>query len=283
MDDEEQRRRQTGRANYRQAFREQTQTGGSVTTGAGDLRGRPSTNTVNRIRQTQSIQNAASPPNVEGYGYATAQQYPPQQAQGQHFAYQAAFSQNPQRGQHYPQYQQQMIYAMPQHAQVQSQPPTALGDTPPYQQRQSTAVEVLSTQFGGQQYYNTGESQAPAAANLYSGTSFQQSMQYPPSAELGQPPLVPDYTSTDSTFLNPTSDFPQRQQQESAQDPLIALGHLLRQTNSLTTQGRLLEARQPLLTMSQRLVDNVESLGMFQTKSFRFVPTNESKVSIETL
>ena len=264
MDDEEQRRRQ-----YRQAFHEPTRTGGSVTSGAGDLRGRPSTNSANRARHAQPIPNTTSLPNVEGYGYATAQQYQSQQAQGQAFAYQTPFPQNPQRSQQYPQYPQQMFYAMPQHAHGQNQHPTALGDPLPYQQRQSTAVEVLSTHFGGQNYYNTNESQAPATANLYPGASFQQSVQYQPSTELSQPPLISDFTPTDSNLVSPASDFPQRQQSQSTPDTLAALGQLLRQANSLTTQGRLLEARQPLLTMSQRLVDNVESLGKFRAKSFR--------------
>ena len=266
MDDDEQRRRQAEQTSYRQSFHENTPYGGTVTPGVGNSRGRPSTRPTDGTRHPHSISSPGSVPNITGYGYAAEQQYPPQQPQGQPFAYQSEYSANPQRVQPYSQYPQQMIYNVPQHGQVHDQSPLAFSNAPPYLQRQSTAVEVLATHFGGQSYYNPGETQVSAAPSSYPAPSFQHSMQYPSQTDFSQAPLIPNYPLNPHLAIS-ESEPAQRQQQQAIQDPFTAHRQLLRRTNSLTIQGRLREARNPLLAMSQRLLDQIEILGMRPPRS----------------
>ena len=278
MDGDEQRRRQAEQLNYRQSLHESTQFGGTGTPGVSGSRGRASTRPAG-TRHGHSIPSSANVPNVAGYGYA--QQYSPQQAQAHSFAYQPEYSANPQRVQQYSQYPQQIVYNAPQHAQAHDQSPLTFSDAPPYQQRQSAAVEVLSTHFGGQNYYNTGESQLSTAPSSYPAASFQHPMQYSAQTELGQTPLIPNYSSVNPNFPTSDSEPAQRQQQQAAQDHFIAHRQLLRRTNSLIVQGRLLDARLPLLTMSQRLLDQIETLGMCHRR-FHIYRTNPYKASIKT-
>ena len=145
-----------------------------------------------------------------------------QQAKEVSFTYQSEHLASPQKAQ---QYHQQISWNKPQHAHVQDQSVRAFNNIPPYQRR-STAVE------------------AP--------------IQRPLQANFGQ---ILDRSSTDPNLTTPGSEVTQYSQQQAIQNLFTAHRKLLKSTNSLTMNGQLHEAKELLIIMSQRLVDQIQVLG----------------------
>lgn len=129
---------------------------------------------------------------------------------------------------------------------------------PVYQQRQTTAVEVLSNQFGSQQYDVSSVSQPSTIPSSYQSASVHHQGAYGPSADLGQTALTPGYSSSDLAISQGSAAG--LAQPQAPQDPFAPYHHLRRQVNTLIVQGRIAEARPSLLAMSNILVDGVERL-----------------------
>ncbi|KAF1811453.1 hypothetical protein P152DRAFT_399204 [Eremomyces bilateralis CBS 781.70] len=144
------------------------------------------------------------------------------------------------------------------------------GETSGFGQPRNAAIEVLSNQFGGMQnYYDTGSASAQGGAaagatgantafpNLYGagqGHSRQDSMSYPaeqagfPAAGAG----AVGYTGAQSSQgIGPDLDNAYGQYQAE-----------LRRTFECVRDGRLVEAGQSLVQISDWLLGNAESLGL---------------------
>ncbi|MCJ1256621.1 hypothetical protein MMC24_004445 [Lignoscripta atroalba] len=233
-----------------------------------------------RYRQTQlsSTQSPASvvsagvgiqSQGIGGYGYVQGQQYAPQ-LQSSTLQYQPDYSHEPQRQQQqqqqFPSYSSNLLYNMPQQAQQQS----SYDPVQPYQPRQSAAIEVLSTQFGVPQYYSSGEpTSAPGPAGLghqYASAQFQQPMSYQQPASIGR-------AAPSSSYPTGMAEYPETgahdviEQQEVAQDSgydeaYNQYQNALRQTFENTRSGRLIEAGQSLLEISEWLLGHAAELGL---------------------
>ncbi|KAL9124554.1 MAG: hypothetical protein Q9217_006125 [Psora testacea] len=283
MEGDDQQRRQAEQSHYPQSYAEHAQILGSTASSIRNVRGLPAGTPADRVSHAQylpghpsttapSVPSSAITQDIGGYGYPHGQQFQPQQTPGGAFSYQAGYQQHPQRAQQNPQYPHQAMYALPQQPQLQHQSP--FNTLPPYQQRQTTAVEVLSTQFGGQQYYNNGEVPTASASISYQTPAFQQTAHYSLPEDLGRSTLTSGYPVVDPHFSQASASEPtgqqqqqrqqrqQRQQGQSITTADAAYQQLLRQTNTLITQSRLIEARQSLLQLSAWLLNNIEPLGL---------------------
>ena len=108
----------------------------------------------------------------------------------------------------------------------------------------------------------------PSASTPYPTPTFQQTALYGRAEDLGRSTLASGYPLVGSNFGQASTAEPTVQQQDQQQGQSIdaadaAYQQLLRQTNTLVTQSRLVEARQSLLEMSIWLLSNIESLGKF--------------------
>ncbi|MCJ1481842.1 hypothetical protein MMC06_002001 [Schaereria dolodes] len=210
---------------------------------------------------------------VGGYGYAQGQQYAPQ-LQSNPLPYQSEYpqesprqQQQQQQQQQFPSYSSNLLYNMTQQPQQQS----PYDPVPPYQPRQPAAIEVLSTQFGVPQYYNSGEPTSTpgpvALGSQYASTQFQQPISYQQPASLGRgtpsssyPAGMADYSETGAPEV--------LEQQEVAQDSsgydeaYNQYQNALRQTFENTHSGRLIEAGQSLLEISGWLLGHAVELGL---------------------
>ncbi|KAL9640171.1 MAG: hypothetical protein Q9164_000439 [Protoblastenia rupestris] len=276
MEGGDQRRRQGQHADYPQSYADNPQFIGATTSNIRSIRSSPLGPPSDRIGHAQylpthpstSAPAALSPTvaqDIGGYGYPHGPQYHPQQTPGAAFAYQTGYSRHPQRSQQSPQYPQQAMYALPQQTQLQHQ--SHYNAPPPYQQRQPATVEALANQFSGQQYYNTPEVSTPSASTPYPTPTFQQTALYGRAEDLGRSTLASGYPLVGSNFGQASTAEPTVQQQDQQQGQSLdtadaAYQQLLRQTNTLVTQSRLVEARQSLLEMSIWLLSNIESLGL---------------------
>jgi len=178
--------------------------------------------------------------------------------------YQAEFTQDPQRAQQYTQYSSNLMYNMPQQTPQQS----PYEPVQQFQPRQTAAVEVLSTQFGVPQYYPTGDpTSAPGPmAQQYATAPFQQQITYQQSAHTGRAALPPAYPTGMAEYVQP--NVPEvLEQQEPAPD---AGGYdaayrryveKLRATFQDVKEGRLVEAGQGLLEISEFLLGQAVELG----------------------
>ena len=193
-----------------------------------------------------------------GYEYSQTPQYASQQVQGTSYSYQSEYSQHLGRAGPGPQYPSSMMYNDSQMPQTGRHPSLDYQSEPAYQQRQSTAVEVLSNQFGSQQYDVSSVSQPSAIPSSYQSASVHHEGAYGPSADLGQTALPPGYSSNDLAISQGSA--PGLAQPQAPQDPFAPYHHLRRQVNTLIVQGRIAEARPSLLAMSNILVDGVERL-----------------------
>ncbi|MCJ1302318.1 hypothetical protein MMC08_005121 [Hypocenomyce scalaris] len=217
----------------------------------------------------------SAPPAVPGpstqalaYGYTQGQQYAGQPLQGSSLQYTPDFSPpDPQRQQHFPQYASHMMYNVPQQAQQQSQ----YESVPQYQPRQSAAIEVLSTQFGVPQYFNPSEptsAAGPAVPQQYASTQFQQPMSYPQqAASLGRSTNPPPYQTGMADFAQPIATDVLEQQglaldSSSYDDAYNQYQNALKLTFENTRSGRLIEAGQSLLEISEWLLGHAVELGL---------------------
>ena len=243
-----------------------------------------SSNVSDRFGQSQMLATrpeTSAPPAVPGpstqalaYGYTQGQQYAGQPLQGSSLQYTPDFSPpDPQRQQHFPQYASHMMYNVPQQAQQQSQ----YESVPQYQPRQSAAIEVLSTQFGVPQYFNPSEptsAAGPAVPQQYASTQFQQPMSYPQqAASLGRSTNPPPYQTGMADFAQPIATDVLEQQglaldSSSYDDAYNQYQNALKLTFENTRSGRLIEAGQSLLEISEWLLGHAVELGRLFPSTF---------------
>ena len=201
---------------------------------------------------------------IAGYGYTQGQQQYAQQLQDPAIQYQAEFPQDPQRAQQYTQYPSNLMYNLPQQTPQQS----AYEPVQQFQPRQTAAVEVLSNQFGVPQYYPTGDpTSAPGPmAQQYASAPFQQQIAYQQPTPTGRATIPTAYTTGIPEYVSPT--VPEvLEPQETVQD---AGGYdaayrryveKLRATFQDVRDGRLVEAGQCLLEISEFLLGQAVELG----------------------
>ena len=197
------------------------------------------------------------------FGYAQGQQYPPAQMQGTPLQYSPEFAQDPHRQQPFPPYAAQVMFNVSPQTPQQS-PYDAV---PSFHPRQSTAIEVLSTQFNVPQYYNPSETtntSGPASViPQYASTEFHPPLQYQPSALIAQPGLASSYPMADlAQSGGPDEPEPQNQGNEALKRAYEEYQQSLRQVFENIHGGRLTEAGPSLLKISEWLLDHVGQLGM---------------------
>ncbi|KAI4147619.1 MAG: hypothetical protein L6R39_003062 [Caloplaca ligustica] len=204
---------------------------------------------------------------VGNYGYAQGSQYQPAQVQSSSLHFPATYQPDLQRSQNVPQYTSQVAYNVPQ----QQQPRSPYDPMPQYQPRQSAALEVLSNQFGVPQYYPGGEPIGVAAqtspAQQYAPSHFQQSLPYQ-APGIGRGPASTAYPSG-------MAEYPHSSMQEMVEHPQPETSshdeeyqkyqEAVRQVFEDASRGRLVEAAQSLLEISEWLRGHAKDLGMLAT------------------
>ena len=206
------------------------------------------------------------------YPYAQGQQQYAAQMQDTQLQYQSEFPQETQRHQQYAPYSSGMIYNIPAHVQPAQQPPS-YDPVQHYQPRQSTAIEVLTSQFGVPQYYNTDESTTAATQipQTYATTQFQQQQQQQQPSHFHSIPS--NRAAESSSYASGVSEYShlnmsnvlepaESSQDGSARDePYKVYLDSLKQAYQYTLDGRLVEAGQRLLELSEWLIGNATELG----------------------
>ena len=190
--------------------------------------------------------------------------------------YQADYSHDPSRQQQqphqqqqqhqYPQYGSNMVYNVAQPAPPQS----PYEPVPQFQQRQSAALEVLSTQFGVPQYFAPPDAASvgvPAVHSQYL-TSQVEPTSYTQQSPIGRS-LAQTYPAAMADYNPMVAAQQEPEQQEQAPDPASyddaynQYQHALKQTFENTRAGRLVEAGQSLLEISEWLLGHAPELGMW--------------------
>ena len=263
MDEDDHQRRQSDQSSYTSS-----RDYGQV------VRGIPRENVSSRFRQSQLSSIPSPSPTfvprtsagsthhgLVGYGYASGQPQYGTQLQNSNFNYQPDFAQDTQRQQLTP-YSQNMMFNL----QHQANPQSSYDPVSQYNPRQSAAVEVLSTQFGVPQYYNSGESTStsgPASIpQPYTSTQYQH---YQQPAPIGRATLTSSYPVTMTDYSEAAGqgviDQPLSSQDASFTDEYNAYSQTLKQTFSDTQSGRLVEAGSSLLDISRFLLGHAVELG----------------------
>lgn len=206
---------------------------------------------------------------LSSYNYTPGQQYAAPQMQGTSMQYAADYPHDTQRQQHFPHYASQMMYNVSPQPQHQS----PYDSVPQYQPRQTAAIEVLSTQFGVPQYYNAGETtsapEPPAMVQQYTPTQFHPPLLYHPSASIAQPTLASSFTPSMADLAPPEAAAAPTPEEGEAQDQdsgafdraYAQYQEALKQTFENTRDGRLVEAGQSLLEISDWLLGAASELG----------------------
>ncbi|KZF22658.1 hypothetical protein L228DRAFT_268045 [Xylona heveae TC161] len=208
-----------------------------------------------------------------GFGYAEPSQYgtpaalPTNPMSYPATATAAAYTPDQPRPQNtYTQYGSSLMYNVPQ------QPQPSYDPTQTYQPRQSAALEVLSTQFGvPQSYFVPGE---PASAQGSGLTPQHASSQFP-SLPYSQQTAADQRASVSQPYSAGMPELSEtatsealEQQQNLAQEPSSydeaynQYQMALRQTFENAHHGRLVEAGQSLLQISEWLLGHAEDLGL---------------------
>ena len=240
-----------------------------------------------RFRQTQQLSSMRSPTSTprgasaagsaatgasnQGLGYGFASQQQQQQAQ-QYTAvpdaslqYQTDFPQEAQRHQQFAQYAPNIMYNIQQ----QAQPQSPYDPVPQYQQpRQSGTLEVISNQFGVPQYYSTAEATSvPGPSTVpqqYTTAPFPQYQQQPtPTGRTTQPTAyaagMAEYVAPPVTeYLEQQEPVSEASRYDVAYNQYI---EALKETFQNTRDGRLIEAGQSLLDVSEWLLGHAADLG----------------------
>ncbi|KAL8665847.1 MAG: hypothetical protein Q9202_001970 [Teloschistes flavicans] len=239
----------------------------------------PEGTTSERLRQAQlmtgrsstsgSIVSAQSAHSQElgSFGYAQGPQYSQTQMQGSSLQFPTDYEQDTQRSQNFPPYTSQIVYNVPQ----QPQPRSPYDAVPQYPPRQSAALEVLSNQFGvSAQYYPPSESMGASGSasphQQYTPSQYHQTMPYqtPGSGRSTIPSSYPtamaDYPQTSA----PESIEPQETPSANYDEGYSRYHGALKQTFENTSKGRLTEAGQSLLEISEWLLSHAKELGLVQ-------------------
>ncbi|KAL8643246.1 MAG: hypothetical protein Q9228_000140 [Teloschistes exilis] len=234
-------------------------------------------NASERLRQAQlmtgrsptsgSIVSAQSAHSQElgSFDYAQGSQYPPTQMQGSSLQFPTDYEQDTQRSQNFSPYTSQMVYNVPQ----QPQPRSPYDAVPQYPPRQSAALEVLSNQFGvSAQYYPQNEpmgTSGPASPHQqYTPSQYHQTMSYQTPG--GGRNTIP------SSYPTAMAEYPQTSAVESVEPQETSSANYdegysryqgaLKQTFENTGKGRLTEAGQSLLEISEWLLSHAKELGL---------------------
>jgi len=207
-------------------------------------------------------------PGSAHYGYAQNQPQFAAQLQGNPMQFPSDFVPDAARNQQYQSFMPSMMSYMPQ------QTPSSYDPMQAYSARQSAAVGADPREYGVAQYYGNTRQQSGAgpATPSYATSSFQQpGMHYqtptqsnrrtsnPPSYGPG----VSEYAPFDVSSLAAAQQQQQTQQPESRRtnDGYPEYLDNLRQTFQLVQQGRLVEAAERLMQISDWLLTHVEDLG----------------------
>ena len=277
MDGNDHRRRRLQHQGHRQALPDNSQFGDAASSDAGGfaLPSQSSIRSSQFLSQTAS-NNASihSTVSAQDYGpaeYAQVSPYAPPQVHGPSSTFQSSYSQLPAQSQHFPQYPPPSGFSTHQHNQPGQHPDVAGGHSSAYQQRQAVAIEVLSDQFGSHTYYDTNQGQSQAGFTSRSTSATQQSIQYTSPGQFPQQAPASSYALGNTHFAarsgyDPSWQQQQQQQQQQTEaksnaDPYAYYNVELRQTNSLTLEDRLIEARSSLSKLMNWIVDNIEVLG----------------------
>ncbi|OQE43314.1 hypothetical protein PENCOP_c003G04956 [Penicillium coprophilum] len=170
-------------------------------------------------------------------------------------------------------YESSMLYGFGQSGPTQGQ----FEAVPPYQTRQSAAIDVLSNQFVSQ-YFPPEESAGSGVAGL-SPFLNAQLQPYNQPGPMARPNTAQPFSAPISDFtVGPGSmnrlDQPQTESQESDPPSLEeAIGRyhrILRRTFDQTRAGRLVEAGGSLLEISEWLVTNARDLGLLHDDSIQY-------------
>jgi len=247
----------------------------------------PAASSAERFRQSQlAVQSPASAPtagrggNVPGYTYPYGEgaQFSGSAMNAAPLQYQAEYGQDAQRSQQqYPQYASNIMYNVP--SQQAASPQSPYETVQPYQPRQSAAIEVLSTQFGvPQQYYVAGEggpTSAPNAAIAGQNVPSQYTpMSYTAQSPAGREPLPSSYATgmSDPSQNSPQAGYGQpayTAQNDAALDNAYGQYQTeLRRTFECVREGRLGEAGNSLIHISDWLLGNAEALGRLHFVAF---------------
>ena len=198
---------------------------------------------------------------ITSYGYMQGQQQYAPQLQDVRLHDQLDFSQNPQQ---YIQYPSNMMYNTPQQAPQQF----SCAPMQQFQPRQSAADEVLSNQSSVLQYYppRVPTSVPSPMSQQYASTLYQQQIADQSPAHAGHGALPTCYTVGTIEYAQP-NEPDVLEPQESAQE---AEGYdaayrqyveKLRATFQDVKDGRLVEAGQSLLKISEFLLGQAVELG----------------------
>ena len=230
-----------------------------------------------RFRRPSQLSSSRSPASVtgtgagghgqeiEGYSY-TQGPYTPQ-IQDSSLQYQPDFSQDAQRQQPFHTYSPNIMYNITS----QAQQPSGYESVAQYQSRRpATAIEVLSSQLGVPQYYNTSEASTTSAPipQAYSSTPFQQQVPYQQSSQRGRAANISPYQGTVSDYAqlgmsNVVDQQNTPQEHESTDDAYSTYLDTLKRTYQDAYDGKLVEAGQRLLELSEWLLGHADDLGKF--------------------
>ncbi|MCJ1354348.1 MAG: hypothetical protein MMC33_004336 [Icmadophila ericetorum] len=205
-----------------------------------------------------------------GYGFASQQPQQPSQSYATvpdaSLQYQSDFPQEVQRQQQFAQYGPNMMYNIQQQGQAQS----PYDPVPQYQQsRQSGTIEVISNQFGVPQYYSAAEATSvPGPSTIpqqYATAQFTQYQQQPTPAGRATQPIA--YATGMAEYVTPPIPEFIEQQETVSQASRYDVAYnqyieALKETFQNTRDGRLIEAGQSLLDVSEWLLGHAADLGL---------------------
>ncbi|EDN04567.1 predicted protein [Histoplasma mississippiense (nom. inval.)] len=231
--------------------------------------GGPGTDEVISQDRTSSVSAYGS------YGYTESLPYNTPPLQGgtlqsggiqyqSNFASTAARNQHPnQQQQRLSQYEGDMVYGIT----PQVQPASQYEGVSHYQPRHSAAIEVLATQFGVPQYFQEGEPAVAGGSDKYLTVSQAQTTPYSQPAALPRastasalPEIMAGLPASTASDGLEHSEFPR--QSSRFDDAYIQYQRALRETFESTRSGRLLDASQSLLEISEWLLGNATELGL---------------------
>ncbi|KAL8953240.1 MAG: hypothetical protein Q9222_000893 [Ikaeria aurantiellina] len=200
---------------------------------------------------------------IGSFGYPQGPQYPQTHMQSSSLQFSTDYHPDAQRSQNFGQYTSPIVYGVPQ----QSQPRSPYDAVPQHQARQSTALEVMPNQFGVPQYFNSSEAIAPsghtATPQQYTLSQYQQASVYQ-TPGMGRSTISSSYPIDMPEY--PPSAMPEAADQQEADPSNLTekeneYQDALKETFRNTSRGRLKEAGQSLLHISEWLLSNTQELG----------------------
>ena len=210
---------------------------------------------MNQITPT-SMAMPASGGNSQGitdYGYPPGNQYTATQMQGNTLQFQPDYSQDPQRQQQYSGFTSQMAHGV-------THQPQSYGSMPPYQPRQSAAIDVSSSPFSGVPQYYQDSTSASVSASMpqqYGTTNYPNQLPYQ-SSSIDRSALPQTYASGMAGFsqaVPPVAEDPPTRSWE------LEYEERLRETNQHIGEGSLVEAAPMLLELSQWFLGRISEFG----------------------